>query len=251
MPDSLVDLEGRRVGIWNSLRSPLPILMLSMLSAVVVPAATPQYSSLVVEAQDVAWDATRSRLFVTVGVNDTQWPSSIVMVNPDTAQVEDSIPIADPPDHIAISDDGQYVFVGIDAKGVVRRYHLPSHTPDFDIPLGPAGLAGSPIVPMAIMVLPGKPQSIVVGRRYNYTEADFVVYDGATPRTQTAESPGLGGMSPTMSVYARGSDTAIYGYDGQRIFWLAVSASGLSVTRSAYAFPGSRRQRRLERRFGG
>ena len=92
---------------------------------------------LSVLVRDAVWDSTRGRLFATVGFGDPKWPNTVLIVNPDTAQVEDSISVVDTPRRIAISSDGQYLFVGIDALQVVRRYHLPSHTPDLDISMDP------------------------------------------------------------------------------------------------------------------
>ena len=94
------------------------MLCLALVTAAGMPAVTLPANSLTVQVRDVRWDATRSRFFASIGPADAQWPSSVVIVNPDTAQVEDSIPVVDTPDHLAISDDGRYLYVGIDDKGV-------------------------------------------------------------------------------------------------------------------------------------
>lgn len=222
------------------------VFLASLIRPMPLRAATLPAKVLEIQARDVAWDATRSRFFVSVdGYDpiDPGRPSSIVMVNPETGQVEDSIPVMDTPDRLAVSDDGKYLYVSITAKGIVRRYNLPDLSPDLDIPLAAVGLAGESAVALTIATLPGKPQSIIVGRWYSSGRrnpdggvgyADVAVYDGSFPRPQVALLSG----NPVydVSVYARPSNGVVYAYDSQRIYTLALSASGLIVSRSDYGF---------------
>jgi hypothetical protein len=214
----------------------------------VAQAGALQTISLSVHAQDVVWDSTRSVFFVSVAANDPQWPSSVVMVDPETGQVSDSIATNDEPDHLAISSDGQYLYVGIDSKGVMRRYHLPSHYPDFDASLGSS--YGLPNTALAIAPLAGQSGSILVARISAGAGLEFVVYDGATPRGSSALVGGNGSSSRGISVYARASNGQTYGYDGQRIYWLTLNATGVSISREAYAFPESEHTGELDRQQG-
>jgi len=137
--------------------------------------------------------------------------------------VEDSISIGDNPGALAISGDGQYLYVAINAKGTVRRFHLPSHTPDFDISVGPPQQYGSLF---AIAVLPQQSQSVLVANGTN-----LAVYDGNVSRGETAPF-----LSSAPSLYARQGNGSLYGYSGGVISVLALGSAGVSVASSQPAF---------------
>ena len=177
-------------------------------------AATLSTNSLAIQAQSAVWDATSARFFVSVATGDPNWPSSVAIVNPTTAKVEDSISVGDNPGALAISSDGQYLYVAINAKGTVRRFHLPSHTPDFDISVGPPQQYGSLF---AMAVLPQQPQSVLVANGTNLS-----VYDGSVRRGQIAPFP-----SSAPSLYARQDNVTMYAYSGGTISVLTVSSLGV------------------------
>src|SRR3989442_15874148 len=61
---------------------------------------------------DALWDFTRQRFFFSLGrnVSFSLNRTRIAIVNPTTAVEEASILTADVPNHIAISDDGQFLY---------------------------------------------------------------------------------------------------------------------------------------------
>jgi hypothetical protein len=152
------------------------------------------------------------------------------MVNPDTGQVEDAIPTLDAPDQIAISSDGQYLYVGIDAKAVVRRYPLPSHTSDLDIAVGTPPLPGYAVFPIAVAVLPNQSQSILAANG-----STLAVYDGAVRRSQTA--PLIFAYYQSASLYVRPGNGNIYAYSQGVISYLSVTAAGVGISAGIPAFP--------------
>ena len=189
-----------------------------------INAATLSTTSLSIQAQTMVWEPTSGRFYVSVGPGDPNWPSSIAIVNPNTALVEDSIPIGDNPGALAVSNDGQYLYVALSAKGTVRRFYLPSHTPDFDISVRSPQTNGSLF---AVAVLPQQPQSVLVANGTNLT-----VYDGTVSRGQIVPF-----ASSAPSLYARQSNGTLYGYSGGVISVLAVNSAGVSMTTSQPAFP--------------
>jgi DNA-binding beta-propeller fold protein YncE len=200
------------------------ILFLISLS---VRAAVPQLQnvSLTMNGRDAVWDATRSRFFVSVSAGDPNYSASIVMVNPDTGIVEDSISTGDNPHHLAISADGQYLYVGIDAKATIRRFQLPSHSPDFDIVVGTAG-SFAPV----FAVLPNQPGSILVANGVT-----LAVFDGQVSRSQAASYP----ITPYefASLYFRPGRSNVYAYFHGVVTPVSISNTGVSVGASYPAFP--------------
>lgn len=171
------------------------------------------------------WDPVSGRFLVSVGQGDPNWSSSIVFVNPDTGQVDDSIPVSDSPGRLAVSGDGQYLYVAINAKGVVRRFHLPSHAPDLDIPV----VVPSGSTAIAIAIVPGQPQSVLVANG-----ATLAIYDGAVCRKETAPF-----SSPAPSLYAQLGKDRVYAYSRGTISVLEISSAGVHIASSTPAFPST------------
>src|SRR5271166_4061775 len=156
----------------------------------------PTIQAIKVLANDMAWDGTRSRFWVSTAANDPKYPNSILLVDPSQAQIADQITCDQPPNHLAVSADGQYLYATFDQLGLVRRYPLPSHMPDLQITLGSDNVGT--LFATALAVLPDKPGSFIVAVAV-YSVSDFAndfantatiaVYDGSTKRPNTTVGP--------------------------------------------------------------
>lgn len=182
-------------------------------------------------ANDIVWDTTRSRFFASSG-------TSVVMINPETAQVEDTISVGSPADQIAVSDDGQYLYVALgtypQSLGVVNRYQIANHSLDLQIALGMDTGGGLQRTVQAMVVLPGQPSSVLIAT----DDQQLMVFDNTAPRA------GVAAVSVS-SLYVRPSDGAIFGVgdNGQfpfadpQVYWFSVSSSGVAFTRSVPVDP--------------
>ncbi|MCE5307879.1 MAG: hypothetical protein LLG20_09550, partial [Acidobacteriales bacterium] len=83
------------------------LILLTLLiwaGALLADSATDRIKTLLLgDVRDFIWDATRSRFISSAGTN-------IAIVNPESAQVEDTFNIGEVADKIAVSDDGQYLY---------------------------------------------------------------------------------------------------------------------------------------------
>ena len=176
---------------------------------------------------DVVWDTTRSRFFASSGTN-------VLIINPETAQVEDTISVGKPANRVAVSDDGRYLYVALgvnpypDSLGMVNRYQIQNHSLDLQVALGTSTGGNIPRGVQAMVILPGRPSSILVAT----TDHRLVVYDGAIARS------GIAALSLN-SLHVRASDGTIFGVgDGQsefgspQVFWFNVNSNGVTSTRS-------------------
>jgi hypothetical protein len=68
----------------------------------------------------LVWDATRSRIIANAG-------SNILVINREPAQIEDTIASGVSRERMAISDNGQYLYIAIGSRAVVDRYQIRSH----------------------------------------------------------------------------------------------------------------------------
>src|SRR6185436_13611737 len=174
------------------------------------------------------WNGTRGRIIATSGAN-------IVTINPDTGAIEDTLDLGVTAGRIAVTEDGKQVYAAIGSLAVIRRYRLDTHVQDLEIPLGTAGEYSTLATAESIVVLPGQPNSILISRGVYYPPAqdpfprsgiEVVVYDGAVRRATAA-------AANVSSLYIRNSNAAIYGAGGSDVYQFAVTAAGVTITRTA------------------
>lgn len=178
----------------------------------------------------MVWNSATGQFFVSASYNDPNWANSVILVDPTTGKVQDSIPIGSAPGKLALSGDDQYLYVAVPSLGVVRRFHLPSHTPDFDIPVATVQPYRN-LPDIAIAALPSQPASVLASNG-----AVLAVYDGAVARPQTAPFVSAGGLDPGASLYAA-SGGGLYAYYGGVVSVVTVTSAGASIASSMPAFP--------------
>ena len=74
---------------------------------------------------DVAYDATRKLFYATVPFDSTKNPNKILVINPANGNpglptILLNAPAGGDPDRLAISGDGQFLYVGLDGTGLWR-----------------------------------------------------------------------------------------------------------------------------------
>jgi hypothetical protein len=175
---------------------------------------------------DIVWDGIRSRFFASSG-------TTVLMINPETAQIEDTIQIGSPSNRLAVSDDGQYLYVALGSDlfgslGIVNRYQIQTHFLVAQIALGQATVGNTPRNVRAMVVLPGQPLSLLVAS----SDRRLAVLDGSVPR------PGTLTLSVS-SLYVR-SDGTIFGIADDRqypethpqVFQFTAGSAGVAVAKS-------------------
>jgi uncharacterized protein (TIGR03437 family) len=180
----------------------------------------------------MVWDGTRSRVFVSTN-------TAILMVNPDTAQVEDTIVTGTSAEAnaMAVSDDGTYLYVAPYNKTEIDRYIIQSHALDLTFTPGVSSGVTGGYGAIAMVVLPGQPKSLLMAREYgvNFTNAwDVAIFDGSTQR-----GPSI--PIKVTSLYLRPTDGSLFGFGPGELYSLAANASGPAIMRSVpLPFPFSK-----------
>lgn len=145
---------------------------------------------------------------------------------------------------MAVSDDGQYLYVGI-IDGTVQRFQLPSLTPDVVIPMG-SDANGNKLDALDIAVAPGMPHTIAVAQSLSeYTggvnaSGTVAIFDDAVQRIGTTPSAAVGTQVDYLSW---GSDAAtLFGTSHERtgLFTMSVDPQGISASQNQGSFPGTR-----------
>jgi hypothetical protein len=185
----------------------------------------------------LAYDATRNVIYIAVSAKQVPQGQSIGVLNPETGIVEAFHTLDSEPLRLALSGDGQYLYVALSNK--VRRINLSTWTTEVDIPLGTSSI-NLPYQVLSMTAVPNQPQSIAV----SVTEGGdppyggTIVFDGAQPRGTKA-----GDFMGASYLLGGPNSTTLYGSDGDGVLYtLALSSGGLTVTNtvvldSAFGIP--------------
>jgi len=86
-------------------------------------------------------------------------PGQILFIDPTTGQITNHLSVGNGPNQLAVSDDGAFLYVGLDGDSTVAQVAIPAGTVNFAASLG---TNPNPLVAHALRVLPGTPDSWAV-----------------------------------------------------------------------------------------
>ncbi|HSJ23860.1 MAG TPA: IPT/TIG domain-containing protein, partial [Longimicrobiales bacterium] len=189
--------------------------------------ATASVHRVPLHARDLAWDPGTARLYVSVGGTGVL-ANTITAVDPYTGDIQQSTFVGSLPNRLARSDDGQFLYVGLDGASAVRQLTLATFTPGLEWVLGAGEVAQD------IEVAPGQPHVVAVSRHEPAISPSLrgvTIYDAGMPRS--VSSPGHTGAS---RIEFLESPSELYGFNnlstGFDFFVLAVDEAGARHVRS-------------------
>ena len=116
---------------------------------------------------DLAYDPIRQKLWAGL-VPASGTNGSVVRIDPASGAQEATIALNNHPGKLAISDDGQYLYVGLNTTGGVARVNLGLQTIDLRFGLGPDEPTFGTLFADDMDVVAGRPQTLLVSRRVNF-----------------------------------------------------------------------------------
>ena len=138
-------------------------------------------------SKDIAYDPARQLIYATTANNDPNG-NSVAVLDLSTASFIGSQFAGSNPNLLALSDDSQFLYAGIDGTSSVQRFTLSSFgSPDIRYSV-PAGIFGGPATAVDLQVAPGAPHTTVVmpgtpnSGPFGQT---FSIFDDVTPRATT------------------------------------------------------------------
>ena len=156
-------------------------------------------------SNDIAYSPATKQIYASVpgsaGVAGNG--NSLTAIEPEAGTVGASVFVGSEPNQLAVSDDGQFVYIALDGQSSVGR---------FDTATGREGLKfsiGSPLSVEDMAVLPGSPHTLIVSkqdRRFSPHSAGTYVFDDGIYR------PNYSNGNNTITAV---SSTRIYGYDNE------------------------------------
>jgi hypothetical protein len=163
------------------------------------PSATPTPSptayskfirSVALPNRDLIYSRTERKFYASVpSAAGTPRGNTVTRIEPMTGALENSVTVGSEPGRLALSEDDQTMYVGINGSNAVRKFDVQTQAPGLQFPLG-SGTNGAKIA-YDIDVLPGNPNSVAVSygsSGYNYDGAD--IYDNGVKRAQKASASG-------------------------------------------------------------
>ncbi|HEU4882279.1 MAG TPA: IPT/TIG domain-containing protein [Longimicrobium sp.] len=143
--------------------------------------------TLELPVRDVVYSPVTERLYATVydGINASQ----LAVIDPSTGAVDGYIWVGDSPRYLALTDDGRYLWVGVDGENRVRRVNLQWGYIDMDVALDWG------VVAEDLAAVPGRPDRVAVARKSTCCSpwhAGVAVYNGwgGAIGSATAAGPG-------------------------------------------------------------
>ncbi len=147
------------------------------------PSPTPvEFREVPLVANDIVFDPATQTAFASVPSSAGAGGNSITPFDPSSGAVGQPVPVGAEPNRLAISGDGQYVYVGLDGAKAVRRFDVAARTAGPQFALGDA--QQGQFVANDIEVAPGQPQTVAVVRGGGST-GGVAVYDDGVRRPNT------------------------------------------------------------------
>lgn len=209
-----------------------------------------RWATLHIESNDMVYDPVNRKLFVSVPSTALDYANHIVVIDPHTAQVEETIPMNSSPGPLAVSDDGQFLYIGLNGdQGSVLQISIPTLSigPEWAIS-NPPGLSLQRY-PYDISVQPGNPEVVVVStNRYPFDRngQDQYLYTGVIVLDAGIERAVSLSMSSTISpstIEFCGDPYVAYGYSrswsNSNLIVMSVAEDGIVISETKPNFDGS------------
>ncbi len=149
------------------------------------PTPTPapgQLREVPITAKDIVIDPTAEMIYASVPSSVGSGGNSITPFSPVSGVVGQPVIVGSEPNKLAISGDGQVIYVGLDGAKAVRRFDVASSTPGIQFSLG--GNQQGQFGAVDLAVAPGQPQTVAIIRGTNPNNADggLALYDDGVQR---------------------------------------------------------------------
>ncbi|MGH9831525.1 MAG: hypothetical protein ACREBD_04105 [Blastocatellia bacterium] len=174
-------------------------------------------------ANDLVYDPAGRVIYASVPANGGERANSLTPILPETGVLRAAIPLGAVPTKLAISDDGQMVYVALNPPNAgVRRFNTAQQSLSPPFSLGMSSF-GQPAYVRDMKVAPGQPQTLAVAR----DDELVAIFDNGVAR------PNLTSGSTRIGLIEFGAaPTTLYGYNltsGGGLVRVTVNESGASV----------------------
>ena len=185
-------------------------------------------------ANDLAYDPLRQVIYLSVPGGASSNGNTIASFDLASGQITSSMPAGSNPNVLAISDDSQFLYAGLDGQAAVRRFALPSMQSDLTIPLGRDPFFGA-YYALDLVVQPGSSHTAAISLG-NFgvspaAEGGVVIYDDGVARIDRAPGWFSGHLLDALAWGPNGQ--TLYALNNEDTAWdfytIAVDANGATI----------------------
>lgn len=196
-------------------------------------------------SNDIVSDPVNQVIYLSVPGSVIPNGNTVSVLDLASGQISSSQFAGSEPNVLAISDDSQFLYAGIDGASSVQRFTLPALTPDINYSLGGNQFFGAYFA-LDLQVAPGAPHTVAVSLGNMGVDPSAIggiaVFDDSVPRPTVAGGFGPGGGGGVLydSIQWGSDDTDLYAANGEDtgfdFYALSVNPSGVTL---AHDYPSA------------
>jgi hypothetical protein len=195
------------------------------------PTPTPtvlDVKQVTLKTNDLVVDPNTQTIYASVPNSASSNQNTIAPINPVTGSIGPTVPIGNDPGRMAISDNGQFIYVALNGAAAVRRFNVAAQTAGLQFSLGTHPSFGT-LSPTDLSVMPDNPETVAVARRYavGFT-GGVAIYDNGVQRgSATIDNTGNKAIAFSASpsvLYGMETDVSDYSF-----YKNAVASCGVSI----------------------
>ena len=164
------------------------------------------------QTNDIIYDPVSGKIYASTPSTAAGYGNSIVPIDVPSGAVGTPIYVGSEPNKLALSDDGQYLYVGLDGAAAVRRVNVISQTAELQFSLGGTATCGAKRAE-DMVVLQGNPNAVAISLRNSTCDPrheGVAIYDDGVRRpTSTPGQTGSNVIEPSNSA------STLYGYNNE------------------------------------
>ena len=200
------------------------------------PSAAAFTRVMTLTANDLVYNQSTQRLYASVPSSDGSTGNSIAEIDPVMASITNQVFVGSEPTQLALADDNQTLYVGLDGAASIRSYNILSHTAGAQFNVGRDNFNG-PYTFSDIAVLPANPLVVAVARQvrgFFPSQVGVAIFDNGVQRTNTGPNNTAGSEA-----LAFGSATTLYGTSFDTLTTMTVDSNGVSLAGTSRFSGGS------------
>ena len=133
---------------------------------------------------DLVYSASAGRIYASVPSSAGGSGNSLKAIDPTTGLVTSTTFVGSEPNKLAISDDGQSLYVSLEGSFSIRRFDASTNTPGIQFAVGQDSFSNRFNV-NDFAVAPGNPNVLAVART---SQAGVAIFDNGVRRTNTGQT---------------------------------------------------------------
>lgn len=185
------------------------------------PTATPlpgEFRQIALATRDLVVEPNSQNIYASVPSSAGALGNRLALIDPVSGTIASSVAVGSEPNALAVSENGQYIYVGLDGDNAVRRFDVATQTagPQFSTVAGPRDISA----------MPGNPNSIAIVRRASADEV--LIYDNGVPRTITKlhDVTGIAFSNSPEVLYGANTESTSYEFSK-----MTVASCGVALTK--------------------